>query len=171
MLRNYKSAIDWRNATGRGVEEVGGTIEAELNRRCSRFAELDAIFGTRPNMNPPALWSSLASGGEPEDVAAMLEDGLSATDETSDHESVTASDSHRNPRRVSSSASSPQSRRGKPTVFDVVFSTMDTRLEIDAKRLEMQPVAQQRQAEMQQRQVEMQQRQVEIQQRKLEMEC
>jgi hypothetical protein len=54
MTRDYKKATDWRSATGRGVEEAGGTIEAELNRRCSRFAELDAIFGTRPNVNPPS---------------------------------------------------------------------------------------------------------------------
>src|SRR3954454_16804213 len=43
MTRDYKKAIDWRNSTGRGVEEGGGTIQAELNRRCPRFADLDAI--------------------------------------------------------------------------------------------------------------------------------
>ena len=49
MMGNYKKATDWRGATGCGMEEAGETIEAELNRRYSRFAELDDIFRTRPN--------------------------------------------------------------------------------------------------------------------------
>src|SRR5690348_4559416 len=55
LLRDYKSAIDWKNAIGRGVEEAGGTIKAGLNKRCARFAEINAIFGTRPNLNPPSV--------------------------------------------------------------------------------------------------------------------
>jgi hypothetical protein len=182
MLRNYKGAIDWRNATGRGVEEAGGTIEAELNRRCSWFAELDAIFGTRPNMNPPATFEPLASGEEPEDAAVVLEDGLLATDETGDHGSITTSGSHRNRRRVSSSASSVQPRRGNQRTVDAASLNVDRRFNIEEKRIEMQAAVQQKQFEMEreerERRFEMEREernrrfeiQAEIQQRRLEMD-
>jgi hypothetical protein len=76
MIRDYKKATDWRNATGRGVEEAGGTIEAELNRRCSRFADLDAIFGTRPNVNPPLEMNEFVTVDEAEHVVAVPERDL-----------------------------------------------------------------------------------------------
>jgi hypothetical protein len=139
MLRRYKDAIGWRNATGRGVEEAGGTIEAELNRRCARFAELDAIFGTRPNMNPPETLEFSAPGEEPEDALAVPENGLSPTSETSDHEATTRSGINRNRHRVSSSASSVQSKRRKLTSFDAgISNALAGRFATEDKRLEMQ---------------------------------
>jgi hypothetical protein len=35
MLRNYRVAVAWRDATGHPVEGARETVEAELNKKCA----------------------------------------------------------------------------------------------------------------------------------------
>jgi hypothetical protein len=161
MLRDYKRAIDWRNATGRGVEEAGGTIQDELSQRCSRFAELDAIFGTRPNLDPPSIREVSVPGNVPEDADAMLEDGLSDTGEASDRESTTAGGSQR---EASSSASSVQPRREKSVAFAAAL------LEMSEKKLEVEREERERRLALDERKMTLEEKAHELAVRKLEME-
>jgi hypothetical protein len=159
MLRHYKVAVDWRNATGRGVEEGGGTIAGELNRRCARFADLDAIFGTRPNINPPPdrdagamvlgqerdavmpgeEGDAVMPGEERDAAVAIPEDSLTVIDETSGQETSATSDSRRDRRRTSPATPSGQAKRGKTISYSAAFSdASDKRFALEGSRLEVQ---------------------------------
>jgi hypothetical protein len=129
----------WR---GRGR----GTIEATLNQKCARFADLDAIFGTRPNLNPPFSKEISRFDNGPGDAAAMSGGGHSDTGEASDHESAATNGSHR---EVTSGASLIQPKRKKPMKFvDSFLKASEKKADIDEKHMEMQNTTLKRQLDM-----------------------
>jgi hypothetical protein len=135
MTRDYKKAIDWRKATGRGVEGAGGTIEAELNQRCPRFADLDDIFGTRPNLNPPSDVDFLVTGDGSEAVVAAPERDLLSTDEANNPTPTAAKSGHR---EASPEVSPLQSKRGKPMTAGIPLGTLtEQQAEVDKVRMEL----------------------------------
>jgi hypothetical protein len=73
MLRNYRVAVAWRDATGHPVEGARETVEAELNKKCARFAEIDAIFNKQPGIAPASGRESLRHDEEAGNTAAVSE--------------------------------------------------------------------------------------------------
>ncbi|KAL3692078.1 hypothetical protein R1sor_005729 [Riccia sorocarpa] len=63
----YKRAREWLAETGSGLTEeeisLGYTNEKNMHEKCPHFYRMNAIFGNRANVNPPAL-GSLGLGSE-----------------------------------------------------------------------------------------------------------
>jgi hypothetical protein len=53
LERQFRTATDWANNTGQGVENPGD-FEAALLKRCPLYTELEPIMGERPNAKPLA---------------------------------------------------------------------------------------------------------------------
>ena len=53
LERQFRTASDWANNTGAGVEN-GGEFKAAVLKRCALFDELEPIMGDRPNAKPLA---------------------------------------------------------------------------------------------------------------------
>ncbi|KAL3686128.1 hypothetical protein R1sor_004150 [Riccia sorocarpa] len=58
-VENYRKALVFYKGTGSGVTEeerqAGVTMEAKMNALCPHFSRMHALFGSRPNVDPPAL--------------------------------------------------------------------------------------------------------------------
>ncbi|KAF6209582.1 hypothetical protein GE061_015330 [Apolygus lucorum] len=60
LKSKYRSAIDWRNNTGQGIdgEDKERTIREYILKLCPHFDELDEIFASRPSFNPLFVFDS-----------------------------------------------------------------------------------------------------------------
>jgi len=52
---SYRAAADWMRQTGSGVEAEGGDFRTYLLQLCPFYDQLDKVFSTKVNANPPYL--------------------------------------------------------------------------------------------------------------------
>ncbi|KAL3697495.1 hypothetical protein R1sor_011571 [Riccia sorocarpa] len=56
---SYKKALTFYNGTGSGLTEeevqAGMSMDGKMNTKCPHFFRMNALFGARPNVAPPAL--------------------------------------------------------------------------------------------------------------------
>ncbi|KAL3687922.1 hypothetical protein R1sor_014231 [Riccia sorocarpa] len=78
----YKRAREWLAGTGSGLTEeeisLGYTIEKKMHEKCPHFYRMNAIFGNRANVNPPAL-GSLGLGSE--EIPSVVDSQLPGIEE------------------------------------------------------------------------------------------